>query len=231
MRSRSCAVATTDDEALSAPGWPAVLRDGDITLRPLRMRDGSAWIESRRRNIEWLQPWEATPPRGSSTFGASSAVFTAMTRRLRTDARHGTALPFVILVGGEFAGQINVAGIVHGSLDAAHVGYWVDERFAGRGVMPTAVALVVDHCFTNVGLHRIEINIRPENIASRRVVEKLGFREEGIRERFLHISGEWRDHLTYAMVREDVPSGLLNRWHETQQRTHPSLWPHRDTPT
>jgi ribosomal-protein-alanine N-acetyltransferase len=207
------------------------LRDGDVMLRPLRMRDASAWIESRRRNVEWLQPWEATPPGGPATFGASSAVFTAMTRRLRTDARRGIALPFVIVVDGKFAGQINVAGVVHGSMDSAHIGYWVDQRVAGRGVMPTSVALTVDHCFRAVGLHRIEVNIRPENVASRRVVEKLGFREEGVRERFLHISGDWRDHLTYALVKEDVPRGLLHRWHELQERTDPALRPHRDTPT
>jgi [ribosomal protein S5]-alanine N-acetyltransferase len=216
---------------MSAPGWPAVLRDGDVTLRPLRTRDRSAWIESRRRNVEWLRPWEATPPGGPSTFGDSAAVFTAMTRRLRSDARRGIALPFVILVDGNFAGQINAAGIVRGSMESAHVGYWVDQRVAGRGVMPTAVALVVDHCFSSVGLHRIEVNIRPENVASRRVVEKLGFRDEGIRERYLHISGDWRDHLTFALVREEVPGGLLQRWHESRQQTERTIRPHRDTPT
>jgi [ribosomal protein S5]-alanine N-acetyltransferase len=216
---------------VSAPGWPAVLRDGDVTLRPLRMRDAPAWMESRRRNIEWLRPWEATPPGGPSIFGVSSAVFTLMTRRLRADARGGKALPFVILVDREFVGQLNVAGVVRGSMDSAHIGYWVDQRVAGRGVMPASVALAVDHCFGPVGLHRIEVNIRPENVASRRVVEKLGFREEGVRQRYLHICGEWRDHLTYALVRDDVPLGLLHRWHETQRAADSSIRPHRDTPT
>jgi [ribosomal protein S5]-alanine N-acetyltransferase len=154
-----------------------------------------------------------------------------MTRRLRADARRGIALPFVILVDGKFAGQINVAGIVRGSMDSAHIGYWVDERVAGRGVMPTAVALVVDHCFASTGLHRIEVNIRPENVASRRVVEKLGFRDEGIRKRYLHICGDWRDHLTFALVREEVPRGLLQRWHESRVETDRTIRPHRDTPT
>jgi ribosomal-protein-alanine N-acetyltransferase len=215
---------------MSAPGWPAVLRDGEVLLRPLRMRDASAWMDSRRRNVEWLRQWEATPPNGPSMFGVSAAVFTSMTRRLRSDARNGKALPFVISVAGEFAGQLNVAGVVRGSMDSAHIGYWVDERFAGRGVMPTAVALVVDHCLGPVGLHRVEVNIRPENIASRRVVEKLGFREEGVRQRYLHIAGEWRDHLTFALVREDIPSGLLHRWHETQPAPGSPTGPHRDTP-
>jgi ribosomal-protein-alanine N-acetyltransferase len=191
------------------------------------MRDASAWMESRRHNIEWLRPWEATPPKGRPAFGMSAAVFTAMTRRLRSDARHGRALPFAVVVDGRLAGQLNVAGVVRGSLDSAHIGYWVDQRVAGRGVMPTAVALAVDHCFGPVGLHRIEVNIRPENVASRRVVEKLGFRSEGTRERFLHISGEWRDHLTFALVRDDVPDGLLKRWHAAKSIATSA----RDTPT
>jgi [ribosomal protein S5]-alanine N-acetyltransferase len=216
---------------MAAPGWPAELTDGDITLRPLRMRDATAWMESRRRNVEWLRPWEATPPNGPSVFGVSAAVFTSMTRRLRADARTGKALPFVITVDGSFAGQLNVAGIVRGSMDSAHIGYWVDERLAGRGVMPTALALAVDHCLGPVRLHRIEVNIRPENVASRRVVEKLAFREEGVRKRYLHISGDWRDHLTYALTRDELPYGLLHRWHQTRQGADSSLRPHRDTPT
>jgi ribosomal-protein-alanine N-acetyltransferase len=215
---------------MMVPGWPVTLISGSVTLRPLRMRDATAWMESRRRNVEWLRPWEATPPSGSSIFGVSAAVFTSMTRRLRADARAGRALPFVILVDGEFAGQINVAGIVRGSMDSAHVGYWIDQRFAGRGVMPTAVALTVDHCLGPVGLHRIEVNIRPENQASRRVVEKLQFREEGIRVRYLHISGDWRDHVTYALTRDELPHGLLHRWQQSQQSAEESRRRHRDTP-
>jgi ribosomal-protein-alanine N-acetyltransferase len=215
---------------MPAPGWPATLEDGDVTLRPLRMRDATAWMDARRRNVEWLRPWEATPPNGPNAFGVSASVFTAMTRRLRADARAGRALPFVIAVDGKFAGQINVAGLVRGSMDSAHIGYWVDQRVAGRGVMPTAVALTVDHCFGPVGLHRIEVNIRPENVASRRVVEKLGFRDEGIRERYLHIAGDWRDHLTFALVRDDVPNGLLARWHRSREAADPSPRRHRDTP-
>lgn len=212
------------------PGWPVTLAEGPVTLRPIRMRDAAAWMESRRRNVEWLRPWEATPPHGPSIFGVSPAVFTSMTRRLRADARAGRALPFVILVDGQFAGQLNVAGIVRGSMDSAHIGYWVDQKFAGRGVMPTAVALVVDHCLGPVGLHRIEVNIRPENHASRRVVEKLKFREEGIRARYLHISGDWRDHVTYALTRDELPHGLLHRWHQSQHHAEESRRRHRDTP-
>ena len=197
-----------------------MLTDGAVRVRPLRMRDGPAWVESRTRNVEWLREWEASPPDGLPTVPTSLPTFVAMTRRLRRDARMGLGLAFVVELDGGFAGQLNVGGLTRGSLHSAHLGYWIDQRFAGRGIMPTAVALVTDHCFGPVGLHRVEVNIRPENAASRRVVEKLGFRDEGVRRRFLHIAGEWRDHSTYALVREDVPGGLLLRWRATRPEPH-----------
>jgi ribosomal-protein-alanine N-acetyltransferase len=87
-----------------------------------------------------------------------------------------------------------------------------DGQIAGRGITPTAVALATDVCFSELRLHRMEICIRPENRASLRVVEKLGFRYEGLRRRFIHIDGDWRDHYAFALVREDVPEGVLQRW-------------------
>jgi ribosomal-protein-alanine N-acetyltransferase len=72
--------------------------------------------------------------------------------------------------------------------------------------------MAVDHCFRVMGMHRLEASIRPENTASRRVVEKLGFRDEGVRVRQLHINGTWRDHICYAITAEEVPTGMLPRW-------------------
>lgn len=194
-------------------GWPARLREGRIELRPLRLRDATAWREVRTRNARWLRPWEATLPLaehdGPTTYGS-------MVRRLRAEAREGRSLPFALTVDGVFAGQVTVGGIARGSLLSAYIGYWLDQRVAGRGIMPTAVAMATDHCFREVGLHRVEVNIRPENTASLRVVEKLGFRSEGLRERYLHIDGDWRDHLTFALCAEDVPDGLLSRWLATR---------------
>lgn len=195
------------------PGWPVTLRDGDVMLRPLRRRDAGAWVASRRANVDWLAPWEATPPDGPQHFLTSREVFTAMTRHLRREARQGRGMPFTLLVADNFAGQLNVSGITRGSLQSASIGYWIDRRYAGRGAMPTAVALAVDHCFFRLDLHRVEINIRPENGPSRRVAEKLGLREEGIRAAYLHIDGGWRSHVSYAVTREEVPGGLLARWH------------------
>jgi ribosomal-protein-alanine N-acetyltransferase len=190
------------------------LREGRVLLRPISQRDRAVWTRVRSENREWLAAWEATPPRDVGP----PVSFAAMVRHLRRQARSGQLLPFVVTYDGELAGQLTVGGITYGSLCSAHVGYWVDSRVAGRGVMPTSVALAVDHCFQVLRLHRIEVNIRPENTASLRVVEKLGFREEGLRRSFLHIAGAWRDHRSFALTAEQVPDGLLARWRESQQR-------------
>lgn len=192
-----------------ARGWPVELREGDVVLRPLRRRDGSAWLGLRQRNAAWLDPWEATSPEPVTGPAPSFAEYV---RSLSSQARSGTALPFAILYEGELVGQVTVAMIGRGSLCSGSVGYWVSEHVAGRGITPTAVAMVIDHCFGPVGLHRVEVNIRPENAASLRVVEKLGLRDEGLRERYLHIQGQWRDHRTFAVTVEEVPEGMVQRW-------------------
>jgi ribosomal-protein-alanine N-acetyltransferase len=188
--------------------WPVVLSVGDVRLRPLRRGDEAVWFRLRATNLEWLARWEATSPIGA---GSGAPSFPGFLRILRRQARRGTDLPFGIEYRGELVGQLTVSGITRGSLWSGSIGYWVSEQVAGRGIVPTAVALAVDHCMRSGGLHRIEINIRPENGASLRVVDKLGFRDEGVRLRFLHIDGDWRDHRTFALTREEVPEGLLSR--------------------
>lgn len=178
-------------------------------LRPLVMRDGRAWREIRARNREWLTPWEATVPPGDRS---SPATFRAMVRDLQRQARAGRAMPFAVTVDDAFAGQLTVGNIVGGSARWAQIGYWIDQRHAGHGVMPVAVAMAVDHCLFEAGLHRVEIAIRPENTASLRVVEKLGLEEFGYARRYLHIDGAWRDHRLFAIAAEDCPQGLLRRY-------------------
>jgi ribosomal-protein-alanine N-acetyltransferase len=179
-----------------------------VALRPLRSRDATVWRELRRANSSWLREWEATRPGDVS----GEIGYGPMVRRLRSEARAGRTMPFAVEYEGRFVGQLTVAGITWGSLCAAHIGYWIDQKHAGRGIMPTSVALATDHCLLRMGLHRVEICIRPENHNSRRVVEKLGFREEGLRPRYLHIDGDWRDHLVYVLTAEEVPRGILEDW-------------------
>lgn len=199
---------------MPSPGWPTSLVCGDVGVRPFRLRDAQAWSESRIRNADWLARWEGrqpTLPPATWEERHSPAAFAAMLRVMRRESRAGRSLPFAVLLNGSLAGQVTVSNVVRGAFQSASVGYWVDHAAAGRGVMPTALALVVDHCFTAVGLHRIEANIRPENGPSLRVMRKLGFREEGLHPRFLYIDGGWRDHLCFALTAEDVPDGLLSR--------------------
>ncbi|MFW6092072.1 MAG: GNAT family N-acetyltransferase [Actinomycetota bacterium] len=189
--------------------WPVRLSEGPVGLRHLRYRDARAWTEVRTRNAEWLRPWEPTSPI-PGTRAVSS--FRYLVRRYNAQARAGEALPWIVTYEDRLVGQLTISGITWGSARMGSAGYWVDQAVAGHGVIPTALAMAVDHCFFVVGLHRIEVNIRPENQASLRVVRKLGFREEGVRERYLHIDGEWRDHLSFALTADEVPGGLLRRW-------------------
>ena len=186
-----------------------------MVLRPLRLRDAGTWSSLRTANEDWLSPWEGRAPRqpeASWPARHTPAVFTAMLRGLRREVRAGRSLPCAIEVDGRLAGQVTVGNVVRGAFDSGYVGYWVDGRLAGRGIAPTAVALLTDHCFDVVGLHRIEANVRPENVASLRVVEKLGFVRESLHRRYLWIDGEWRDHVGWALLREDVPEGVLRRY-------------------
>jgi ribosomal-protein-alanine N-acetyltransferase len=193
--------------------WPVVLVHGDVMLRPLRRRDAAAWTQLRRDNHDWLRPWEATSPDPAQ---GPPPTFGSYVRDVNAQARAGSTLPFAIEVDRRLVGQLTVSSIVRGSLCSASIGYWIARSMAGRGITPTAVAVAADHCWFELGLHRIEINIRPENAASLRVVEKLGFRDEGVRRRFLHIDGDWRDHRTFALTAEEVPGGLVRRLTERQ---------------
>jgi [ribosomal protein S5]-alanine N-acetyltransferase len=197
-------------------GWPATLTEPDllelpVSLRPVRVKDAAVWRDTRVRNAVWLRPWEPTNPE-TPLYRSSLGPYVAMARTMRREARQALTIPWVVAYGGRFVGQLTVGSIVWGSARSAQVGYWVDEAYAGLGITPTALAMAMDHCFFIVGLHRVEATIRPENHASRRVVEKLGFREEGLRRRSLHIDGAWRDHLCYAMTAEEAEGGLRARW-------------------
>jgi len=171
----------------------------------------------RDRNAAWLAPWEATPPPGSPSPFRSFAAFV---RDQNTHAKDLVSVPWVIEVFDSaaesapsvLAGHLAIGGILLGSARWAHIGYWIDRRWAGHGFVPTAVGLATDYAFDVLGLHRMEICIRPENANSIRVVEKLGFRYEGRRPRYLHIAGDWRDHDVFVLEQGEVSEGVLARY-------------------
>ncbi len=186
--------------------WPVVLRESfqepTIVLRPLRPSDEQEWQRVRQANTAHVQPWEPTLPPGADPGGPVS--FRQFVRDLDQEARADRALPWCIDVGGHIVGQVHVFGIVRAAQQSGAVGYWLDAGHSGRGIATRSLALAIDHALGAAGLHRIEVNIRGDNLRSLAVVERLGLRDEGVRERFLHIDGQWRDHRTFAVTSDEL---------------------------
>lgn len=189
-----------------APFWPVVLQNDNLVLRPLKLRDKKEWTKLRQRNQNWFRQWESTVP---DEFSDGKASFYQIVKNLRVEAKAQRSLPFVMEIDKKIAGQITVANINYGSTRSAYIGYWIAEEFAGKGYTPLAVAMAIDHCFQILNLHRLEITIRPENLKSLRVVEKLGLRSEGLRPKYLHIDGDWRDHLVFAINKDEYNESLV----------------------
>ncbi|MFM8191093.1 MAG: GNAT family N-acetyltransferase, partial [Candidatus Nanopelagicus sp.] len=101
-------------------------------------------------------------------------------------------------------GQITLGGIIFGAMRGAHIGYWIDQRFASRGYTTRAVKLLTKFAFQTLKLHRIEINLRPENEASKKVAIKAGYVLEGARNNYLHIAGDWRNHITFVKENPEI---------------------------
>ena len=174
-----------------------------ILLRPLVVTDFSAWQEVRRRNSDWLTKWEPQRVHGQPDVIESRDAFAVRCSARQRERQLGTGYGFGIFVDGNFAGEINLSSVQRGPFQNAYVGYWVDEARAGNGYTPEAVVMVTRYAFEELYLHRIQIAIIPRNTASRRVVEKLKIRDEGIAIRYLEINGEWEDHVRYAITAEE----------------------------
>lgn len=174
-----------------------------ILLRPLVVADFPAWREVRRRNVDWLTKWEAQRLPGQPDVVEDRDAFGVRCSARQRERQLGTAFGFGVFVSGDFAGEINLTAVQRGPFQSAYVGYWIDEKHAGNGYMPEALVALARFAFDDLQLHRIQIAIIPRNLASRRVVEKLGIREEGVALRYLEINGVWEDHIRYAMTAEE----------------------------
>jgi [ribosomal protein S5]-alanine N-acetyltransferase len=192
------------------PGYRAggseLLRGRRVTLRPLQPADFEQWREVRVRSNDWLVPWEPRRTPGSPDVATDRQAFAARCRARDRERQLGSGYGYGIFVGPRFAGEININSVQRGPLQSAYVGYWIDEAQAGHGFVPEAVVVIFRFAFEELGLHRLQIAIIPRNRASRRVVEKLQIREEGLAERYLEINGVWEDHIRYAMTVEE--------WHQ-----------------
>ena len=182
--------------------WPLVLVEGELTLRPLRIRDRGAWLSVRRKNREWLTPWEATSP--ISEENRNLPTFIEMVQFHNREGRAGRSISLAIWFNRELIGQITLGGISYGAYRGGHIGYWIDRNYANQGYTTEAVEVLTRFAFDALYLHRIEINIRPENEPSIKVAEKAGYVFEGFRPQFLHINGHWCDHNCYVKTNEKI---------------------------
>lgn len=185
-----------------APGGSALFGHR-VMLRPLVVADFAAWSEVRQRCGDWLTRWEPQRIYNQPDVTRDRDAFA-----VRCSARHrerhlGVGYGFGIFVNGSFRGEINLSSVQRGPFQNAYVGYWIDEAVAGQGLMPEAVVVCCRFAFEEIHLHRLQISIIPRNAASRRVPEKLGFREEGVARGYLEINGVWEDHLRYAVTAEE----------------------------
>jgi len=183
-----------------------VLTAPRIILRPPRRGDFAAWAELRRQSREFRKPYE---PRWSES-DLTRRVFAARLRRGKDEAKAGTDYTFFIFLreNQQLAGGITLSNIRRRAAQFVNLGYWMGERHAGQGLMTEAVGAVVPFCFETLGLHRIHAAFLPDNDASRRVLEKNGFHEEGYAEHYLQIDGRWRDHVLFALTRERYDTAL-----------------------
>ena len=186
-----------------------------VVLRPLVASDFSAWREVRRRNEEWLTKWEPSRIPGQPDVVEDKDAFAVRCSARQRERQLGSGYGFGIFVDGELCGEINLSSIQRGPFQNAYVGYWIDEKWAGQGLMPESVVVLIRFAFEELHLHRVQISIIPRNAPSRRVVEKLGLREEGTALKYLEINGVWEDHVRYAITSEEWDERrdeLLKTW-------------------
>jgi ribosomal-protein-alanine N-acetyltransferase len=182
---------------------------GLVRLRPIRLRDGAQWSRTRLVDRAHLEPWEPSTDMDWELRHSVSA-WPSVCSGLRSEARKGRMLPYAIELDGHFAGQLTIGNVTHGALRSAWIGYWVASEATGGGVATAALAMGLDHCFGPVLLHRVEATVRPENAASRAVLAKAGFREEGLLKRYLDVDGAWRDHLLVAITIEELNGSVAS---------------------
>jgi [ribosomal protein S5]-alanine N-acetyltransferase len=174
-----------------------------VMLRPVVLSDFAAWREVRLRCGEWLTRWEPSRLPNQPDVTQDRDAFAVRCSARQRERQLGTGFGFGIFAEGHFCGEINLSSIQRGPFQNAYVGYWIDQKWAGQGLMPEAVVVVARFAFEDLHLHRLQVSIIPRNTASRRVVEKLALREEGVAERYLEIDGVWEDHVRYAITAEE----------------------------
>ncbi len=186
-----------------------------VMLRPLVGPDFSAWGEVRRLNEEWLLRWEPARAVGAPDPSRNRDAFLARCSNRDKERQYGQAHSFGLFVDGSVVGEVNLNNVQRGAAQNATLGYWIDQRHAGQGYVPEAAVITLRYAFDELRLHRVEVCIVPRNRNSRRVMDKLQLREEGVARGFLEIAGTWEDHVRYAITAEEWAArrgDLVGHW-------------------
>ena len=172
-----------------------------LTLRPPVHSDFSQWRELRRTSAEFLAPWEPT----WADDHLSRKAFTNRVYWAKRSIAGGTAVPLFLIRRADqtLVGAITLDNIRRGPSQAGTCGYWIGEPHARQGYMSEALKAVIHYAFTELDLSRVESACLPENKASRGVLEKCGYKYEGVAQSYLQIYGRWRTHVLYANLRGD----------------------------
>lgn len=178
----------------------AVELDDGILVRALAEGDGPGLAAAYQRNREHLAPWE--PERAESFFKVATHEREVVGMLGRADA--GTAIPLVVVdtASDAIIGRVNLSDLVRGAFQNAHLGYWIDAGYTGRGLASTAVGVAL-HAARQAGLHRVQAGTLVHNAASQTVLERNGFSRFGLARRYLRIAGRWQDHVLFERLLED----------------------------
>jgi ribosomal-protein-alanine N-acetyltransferase len=170
-------------------------------LRPPVRADERQWVEIRKISQDFLVPWEPTWPSDAAT----PVAFNRRLKRFYAGWREGSTYAFLIVEkkDGTLLGGITLTNVRRGVVQSGSIGYWIGEPHARNGYMSEGVQLMLSFAFDTLRLHRVEAACLPSNQPSRDVLLKAGFVQEGLARRYLRINGEWRDHLTFGILRDD----------------------------
>jgi ribosomal-protein-alanine N-acetyltransferase len=175
-----------------------------VALRPPRTSDIPGLRRLLADNAAHLRPWSPAAASGQDPLSLVEITRTITSQRRAWKEDRTYALLIEAPETDALIGRVVLSEVARGPFQNAYLGYWIDHRWQGKGLTTEAVRLTTRFAFDVLGLHRVQAAVIPHNVASRRVLSKLGYREEGIAQRYLSIAGAWQDHVIYAITREDA---------------------------
>lgn len=183
-------------------GQQPVIRGQEVYLRYPRIADYANWAQLRGESREFLTKWEPVWADDELTRGA----FRRRIKRYQKETRLDSAYVFFVfrISDDTLMGGCTLSNVRRGVTQCCALGYWIGARFARQGYMFDAVRALIPFIFGTLGLHRIEAACLPENEASRNLLLKAGFREEGLARKYLRINGDWSDHLLFALLEDEA---------------------------